>query len=121
MKTIIAGSSKSDISLDDVLGAIEDSGFEITSVVSGCAPGVDTLGEEFAHYMNLPVHPYPANWTKYGMAAGPIRNRQMAENAEALIAVWDGKSPGTEDMINQAMKLKLKVFVYNTGASLNGF
>jgi uncharacterized phage-like protein YoqJ len=44
---------------------------------------------------------YPANWRKYGKRAGHRRNQQMADNADALIALWDGESPGTRDMIRR--------------------
>jgi hypothetical protein len=52
---------------------------------------------------------------KYGKSAGPIRNRAMAEYAGALIAIWDGSSRGTLNMIETAKKLELKVFIYNFG------
>jgi hypothetical protein len=54
---------------------------------------------------------FPADWKTHGKAAGPIRNRQMAKNAEALIALWDGNSRGTKNMIETATKLGLKVYV----------
>ena len=38
-------------------------------------------------------------------AAGPIRNRQMAEYADYLIAFWDGESRGTRNMIETMKKL----------------
>lgn len=85
---------------------------KVTSVVSGGAAGIDTLGEIWARSQHLAVHRYPADWARYGKAAGPIRNRQMALNAEALLAIWDGKSPGTAHMIGVARQLGLRVFVY---------
>lgn len=113
MKTIIAG-SRGIRDLKVVLEAVEECGFEVTSVVSGCAQGVDTLGEIYAGQNNLPVHKYPAQWDKYGKAAGPIRNKLMSENAEALIAVWDGQSSGTRNMISNAKARGLKVYVHLT-------
>lgn len=111
MKTIIAGSR--DIKLYSIIEkAIQQSGFEITTVISGTANGVDKLGEEYAKKYNLPVLNFPANWDKYGKSAGYIRNEEMANKAEALIAVWDGKSKGTGNMISIARKKYLKLFVY---------
>ena len=52
-----------------------------------------------------------AQWDKYGRQAGPMRNRQMAENADALIAYWDGESRGSKNMIEEAKKRGLKVAV----------
>lgn len=116
MKTIIAGSRHcTDPKILEV--AIESCPFDVTSVVSGQAPGADTLGEDYAKSHGLLLYCYPANWKKYGKSAGPLRNAEMANNAEALIALWDGKSKGTLNMIKHATKQKLKVFVYNYNES----
>jgi len=111
MKTIIAGTTTIK-DFDVVKAAIEKSGFEISEVVSGSARGVDSLGELWAKRRNIPVTRFPAEWSRYGRSAGPIRNRQMAEYAEALIAVWNGRSRGTRDMIRQARRNGLKVFIF---------
>ena len=110
MKVIIAGSRNLENYLL-VVQAMQRCGYDITEVVSGCATGVDTLGERWARSNNLPIKEMPANWNRDGSAAGPIRNRKMAENAEALIALWDGKSRGTKNMIETAQKLGLMVYV----------
>jgi hypothetical protein len=96
------------------LDAIAECQFPIATVVSGGAKGVDALGERYAVEMNLPLHIYEADWEQHGRAAGPIRNRKMAENADALIAIWDGKSKGTKNMIETAEKKGLLVYVKNT-------
>ena len=54
---------------------------------------------------------YPADWERHGRAAGPIRNEEMAEVSDALIAFWDGKSRGTKSMIEIAMRKGLQVAV----------
>ena len=84
----------------------------ITEVVCGEAPGVDRLGKKIAQKANIPVKSFPAEWDKYGKKAGYIRNLSMADYADALIAIWDGQSPGTRMMIELAKKKKLKIFVY---------
>ena len=58
------------------------------------------------------VKEFPANWARHGRSAGPIRNQEMAEYADALIALWDGKSKGTENMISEAQKRGLKVYIH---------
>ena len=109
MKVIIAGSRTiKDARL--VEDAIRLSGFHITEVVCGCADGVDKLGEAWAIYNQIPVVRYPAPWAQHGKAAGPIRNAQMAEYADALVCVWDGVSRGSRSMIRLARKAGLKVF-----------
>ncbi|CAB4241587.1 Mycobacteriophage D29, Gp61 [uncultured Caudovirales phage] len=110
MKVIIAGGRDfNDYLL--LLQAVVKADFGITSVVSGCAKGADTLGELFARDLDIPLHKFPADWDKHGRAAGPMRNGEMAKFADALIAFWDGKSTGTANMIKQATERGLKVHV----------
>lgn len=86
---------------------------QITTIVSGTAKGIDTYGELYVFTWDLEVVKFPADWARYGRGAGHIRNKEMADFAEALVAVWDGKSPGTKNMIANARKLGLLVFVYD--------
>lgn len=111
MRVIIAGSRDcTDRKLLET--AIAASQFEITTVISGCARGVDTLGQLWARDHNIPIERFPAQWNIHRKSAGFVRNRIMAENAEALIAVWDGRSPGTRHMISIARALLLEVYVH---------
>lgn len=87
-------------------------------IISGKAEGADRLGEEYAKENNYKLVMYQADWNTHGKAAGPIRNKQMAEYGEYLIAFWDGKSKGTKNMIEVAKELglKIKIVMYeNTG------
>jgi hypothetical protein len=114
MRVIIAGSR----GINDyqiVLDAIYESPFVIRTVISGGANGVDKLGEKWAKATKRNLEVFHANWALYKQAAGAIRNRQMAEHADALIAVWDGVSPGTANMIDEARKRGLKVYVHSIG------
>lgn len=111
MKVIIAGSRKiNDYEL--VKRVIKRSGFLIKRVVCGCAEGVDRLGEKWAMENNIPVIYFPADWVLYGKRAGFHRNFNMASFADALIAVWDGESTGTKNMIDLAKKGKLKIYYH---------
>lgn len=111
MKVIIAGSR--DIadhwSIIEAVGATD---WIIAEVVSGTARGVDQLGEQWAAKQNIPVKHFPADWDKHGKGAGYIRNAQMADYADALIAIWDGKSKGTLNMINEMAKRNRPIYVY---------
>lgn len=80
---------------------------DIEEVVCGGAKGADLLGAMWANANNIPVKTFLAEWDKYGRSAGMIRNRQMAEYGDFLIAFWDGQSPGTKNMINE-MKYRNK-------------
>jgi len=82
-------------------------GIDITEVVSGTAAGVDRLGEQYALAHDIKIKKFPANWNKYNKQAGYIRNKEMAEYADASIIIWDGKSKGTKHMINLSEEYKL--------------
>lgn len=82
------------------------------TILSGTAKGADQLGEQYAANRGYNIKRFPPDWNKHGKAAGPIRNREMAEYANSLIAFWDRKSSGTKNMIAEALKRNLEVFEY---------
>jgi len=82
-----------------------------TEIVSGTAKGADSLGERFANEYSLDIKRFPADWDKYGKSAGYIRNKQMAEYADGCVIFWDGKSKGTNHMINLASEFGLPTLV----------
>lgn len=116
MRTIIAGSrgfsrGRALVLVDE---AVTKSGFTPTKVLSGGAEGIDLAGEAWAQAHGIPVDRHPAQWRIYGrVIAGRARNLRMAQLADALVAIWDGCSPGTRHMIETAEQWKLKVFVLN--------
>lgn len=115
MKTIIAGSRTiNDLAL--VRQAVLESCFEITEVISGGARGVDRLAIIFAQENNIPCHIMRADWDKYGKSAGFRRNGEMANYADALVAIWDCQSRGTFHMINVAKERGLKVYTHIVGS-----
>lgn len=113
MKTIIAGGRdfKDYNLLKKQVDYYREHKGNITEIVSGGANGADTLGEHYAAEYNIPVKIFLADWNKHGRAAGPMRNKQMADYADVLIAVWDGQSKGTKNMIDQMNKLNKPVFI----------
>lgn len=88
--------------------------FNVTQIVSGGARGADTLGERYAKEHGIPFVVFKADWDTHGRSAGYKRNVQMAENADRLLAFWDGESKGTKHMIDIAKSkgLKVKVIMY---------
>jgi len=99
------------LDINPVEKAMAESGFEITEIVSGGAPGPDTAAVYIAQKGGIPYRVFHAQWNQHRRAAGIIRNRQMAEYADALIAVWDGESRGTKNMIETMKKMGKPVFV----------
>lgn len=77
-------------------------------IVSGGARGADALGERYARERNLPIKVFKADWDTHGKSAGFIRNADMADYAEALIA-FDRGSSGTGHMVKLATQKGLAV------------
>jgi hypothetical protein len=76
-------------------------------LIHGGAHGVDQVAASWAELWGVEVEEYPADWDRHGKAAGPIRNKEMAAKADALIAIWDGKSRGTKQMIDHCITIGL--------------
>jgi hypothetical protein len=93
-----------------VAKAVKDSGFAITEIVCGCAPGIDRLGANYGDINGIPVTHFQANWAKFGDKAGPIRNEEMAKYGDALILIWNGKTPGSRSMKNNALMYSRPIF-----------
>lgn len=110
MRVIIAGSRQAEY--HHVIKALVDRPFDITEVVCGCAKGADTHGRTWADKYGIPVKSFPANWDLYGKSAGPIRNDEMAKYADALVLVWNGRSPGSANMLKTAKIHGLTIHEY---------
>lgn len=129
IKLIIAGSrSINDYKLiDKAIAFAEIDITRIKEVVSGGARGIDSLAKKWAENNGIKVKVMQANWSdldeepcivrknqygKYNALAGINRNRQMADYADALLAIWDGESKGTNHMIECMTKLEKESWVY---------
>ena len=96
--------------LQDVDHVIE---IEKLTLICGMARGADLTAYKLFKEVGLPVEAYPADWDQHGKQAGYIRNTQMANVADMLIAFWDGESRGTAHMINTMKQQHKSVFVFN--------
>jgi len=87
--------------------------FNFLQLVSGGQTGVDTLAARYSkeELKKDPIEFIP-EWTKYGKAAGPIRNALIVKECNILVAFWDNKSPGTKNCIKQANDAKKPVYTY---------
>lgn len=112
MKTIIAGSRNFISTVEALVIFDRIVPPETVEVVSGGARGVDRLGEEWARKEDLPIKQFIPDWDGIGKSAGYRRNVDMAEYADALVAIWDGQSRGTKHMIDIAKRKGLSVYVH---------
>jgi len=79
------------------------------TIVSGAGRGADTLAANYAKANGLTLIEFPADWNKHGRAAGPIRNQQVVDASDAVLAFWDGQSPGTKITIDMARRKGIPV------------
>ncbi len=81
------------------------------TVISGGAGGVDQAAEAAARASGLAVLIFDADWARHGRAAGPIRNVEIVEAADELIAFWEGESRGTLNSVALAARRGIPVRV----------
>ncbi len=88
-------------------------------IVEGGASGADLLSRKAAIECGISYKEFPADWNKYGRAAGPIRNQQMLEEVMEdegrgmIIAFHEdlAKSKGTKDMVNRAKGKGIPIYI----------
>lgn len=75
-------------------------------VSGGCPQGGDAFAEYIAKQNRIPILIHYANWGKYGKAAGFVRNSDIANDADVLIAcVAEDRAGGTEDTVKKYLNL----------------
>jgi hypothetical protein len=101
-------------SILDVVKRLKAKYDEVT-VIQGECEGADLLAKKAAIACGIPVKGYPAEWKKYGKAAGPLRNQQMidSEKPDMIIAFHSDieHSKGTKDMVYRAKSHGIKCFI----------
>jgi len=103
MKAAIVG-SRTFNDYDALRESIDSLNIHIDEIISGGAKGADSLAERYARENEIAITIFPAEWKKYGRAAGMIRNRDIIKSADVVIAFWDGESKGTKNSIDLAEK-----------------
>ena len=109
-KVLVCGSRDFEVTIDkmyqdlndalmllDLIGRGDNNPIEI---VSGGARGPDDVAIEMARKYELKYNVFYADWNKYGKSAGPIRNKEMVDYTDIMLAYWDGSSPGTKSTID---------------------
>ncbi len=90
---------------------IEKCGADGITILSGHCSGVDAMAERYAEENGYALEIHPADWKKYGRAAGPKRIKDMVAVCDEIIEFWDGKSKGTKNLIQTAKKLQKSVLI----------
>ncbi len=106
MKVAIIGSRNAVVTnLKDYLPEDTD------EIVSGGAKGIDTCAKQFAIENGIKYTEFLPDYSHYKRGAPLIRNKQIVEYADTVIAFWDGKSKGTKFVIDYCNKISKKVHV----------
>lgn len=112
MRILVCGSRnwKNVRLIEDSLSEIQPDDEPVT-IIDGTARGVDSIANSIAVQKGYYTERYPAQWDKFGKAAGMIRNRQMLIEGkpDLVLAFWDGISRGTKNMIELAETARVPV------------
>lgn len=89
----------------------------LPTIISGGARGVDSIAEECARSLGLPVEVFLADWNRqpdgsYDTKAGFRRNQSIVDASDIVVAFWDGVSSGTRDAIVRAQKAGKPLIIY---------
>ena len=102
----------SDLLID--IGDFWSRSWGLVIIQGGCPTGIDALTRRFADEYDVALESYPADWAKYGRAAGPKRNQLMADAGADLCLAFPslGRSAGTWDMVRRAVAAGIETRIY---------
>ena len=83
-----------------------------SEIISGGAKGIDSCARAYALQHKIPFTAFLPEYSRYGRAAPMVRNRQMVDAADAIVALWDGISHGTAYTIAYAQKRKKPLYIF---------
>lgn len=104
--------SNKELCFSSIQKFIEEENLDYSQIIileGECPTGADSFAKEFAILHNILFEKYPADWKKYGKAAGPIRNKEMVNNCDCCLAFWNYKSKGTKSSIDYCKQSNKKV------------
>jgi hypothetical protein len=96
----------------EILDKLRGNGLKVSRITSGGAIGADSLAEKYAKQNDIPLHIYKPDWDKYGKRAGFIRNHEIVDNSDFLIAFWNGVSKGTQHSIMLAEQKQIDYRIF---------
>lgn len=109
MRLAIIGSRNSqNCTVDDVVSHIPTG---VTLVISGGAAGIDSLAEAAAKRCGIPFRKILPDYKKYGKSAPSVRNIEIVNLADEVLAFWDYQSRGTAFVIAACIKRHVPVDV----------
>lgn len=116
MKVAIIGSRSFNnykLFVEEIKRVLEEKEWTLEEIVSGGAGGTDRLAWQYALVHKIKYTEFPADWKKFGKRAGHMRNTDIINYADVVIAFWDLRSPGTSDSIKKATEQGKSIVVIN--------
>lgn len=86
---------------------------DVCFVSGGCKTGADALIEKFANTIEVPILVFYPNYSEHNRRAPLIRNKQIVDASDYLIAFWDGQSTGTAHTIELAKQKQIPIRIIN--------
>ena len=86
----------------------------VTEIISGGAKGVDSCAREYALSHGIKLTEFLPDYRRYGRGAPLKRNISIIENADMVIAFWDGKSHGTKFVIDKCREMGVDLIIIST-------
>lgn len=83
-----------------------------TEIVSGGARGIDSCAKNYANANGIPLKEFLPNYDEFGRSAPLLRNLEIIDYADIVLAFWDGKSRGTKFVIDKCKKMDKPVTVF---------
>jgi hypothetical protein len=80
-----------------------------SEIVSGGADGIDTAAKELAKELGIPLKEFLPDYALFGKRAPLVRNDQIVDYADMVLAFWDGESRGTQYVIGECLKRQKRV------------
>jgi len=125
MRILVCG-DRNWIDRTHMMNILDDTFNSGDTLIYGCCRGADNIAYDILRQyktptgdMDINIKPFPADWDKYGKAAGPIRNQQMIDEGkpDIVLAFHNNiaKSKGTMDMIKRANAAGIEVRIYAEG------
>ena len=88
----------------------------VTEIVSGGARGIDACAKNYALEHGLKLTEFLPEYEKYRRGAPLRRNIAIIEYADLVLAFWDGKSRGTNFVIDSCKKRDIPVVIHRIAA-----
>ncbi len=114
MKIGIAGSRSLDVPIPENYVLTEN----VSMIYTGGAVGIDRRVRDFAEKRGIQITEILPEYNLYGKRAPLVRNELIVSMSDMVYVFWDGKSRGTQYVINLCKENNkpCRVYLWNNGA-----